>query len=120
MRLPDRGGWLNQRLVDVALPADAAAACAEGGFALEVMGAVLAEVRRIDVLGDLARLRCPLWLVNGELDHFRLQERALLRAAPDGRRRLIPGATHLSSLVRPVAFTRVVLEALDEVDAQGG
>ncbi len=115
-RLPDGGAWLNQRLVDLALPPEGAAACAEGGFALAVMGDLLAEVRRIDVLADLARVRCPVWLVNGSLDHFRLQERAFLRAAPGARRVLVRGATHLSSVVRPVAFTRVLLEALDDLD----
>lgn len=105
--------------MDLALPADAAAACAAGGFALDVMADLLTGVRRIDVLADLRRTQCPVWLVNGGLDHFRLQERAYLRAAPDARLVVLRGATHLSSLVRPVAFTRVVLEALAEVDDGG-
>lgn len=114
-RLPDRGAWLNQALVDRALPPDGAAALAEGGFALDVMVDLLGEVPRLDVLGDLARLRCPVWLVSGRWDHFRAGEGAYLRARPEARRVLVPGATHLVNLVRPVAFTRVVLEALDEL-----
>jgi pimeloyl-ACP methyl ester carboxylesterase len=77
---------------------------------------LLTELRRVDPRADLARTRCPVWLVNGQLDHFRLQERAFAAAAPDARVVTIRGATHLANLVRPVAFTRVLLEALDEVD----
>lgn len=117
-RLPDRGAWLNQRLVDAALPPDSAAALAEGGFALEVMVDLLTAVQRLDPLADLARTRCPVWLVNGQWDHFRLQERRLLAAAPDARLVVVRGATHLVSLVRPVAFTRVLLGALEDVDAR--
>lgn len=117
-RLPDRGAWFNERLVDVALPAEAGAALAEGGYALDVMVDLLAAMLRVDPLADLARTRCPVWLINGQWDHFRLQERRLLAAAPDARLVVVRGATHLVSLVRPVAFTRVLLEALAEVDGR--
>lgn len=117
-RLPDRGAWLNQRLVDTALPPEGALAVAEGGFALDVMVDLLTAVRRTDPLADLARIRCPVWLVNGQWDHFRFQERAFCQAAPDARLITVRGATHLVSVVRPVAFTRVLLEALEEVDAR--
>ncbi|GEN80821.1 lysophospholipase [Actinotalea fermentans] len=117
-RLPDRGAWFNQRLVDLALPPEAGAALAEGGYALDVMVDLLTAIQRVDPLDDLARTRCPVWLVNGQWDHFRMQERRLLAAAPDARLVVVRGATHLVSLVRPVAFTRVLLEALAEVDAR--
>src|SRR5699024_3228248 len=89
---------------------------AEGGFALDVMVDLLTEVRSLRPLEDLSRLRCPVWLVNGQWDHFRSQERAFLRACPTARLVVVRGATHLVNLVQPVAFTRVLLEALDEVD----
>jgi pimeloyl-ACP methyl ester carboxylesterase len=117
-RLPDRGARLNRWLVETALPPDGARDVAAGGFALDVMADLLTAVRRTDPLGDLARIRCPVWLVNGQWDHFRLQERAFLRACPTARLVTVSGATHLVSVVRPVAFTRVLLEALDEVDAR--
>ena len=115
-RLPDRGAWFNQRLVSVALPPDMAQTVAEGGFALEVMVDLLSGVRRMDPVADLGRIRCPVWLVNGQWDHFRLQAEAFRRAAPGARVVTVRGATHLVSLVRPVAFNRVLLEALDEVE----
>lgn len=115
-RLPDGGAWVNQVLVDRLLPAAGAADVGGGGFALEVMGDVLREMRGARPLEDLAQVAAPVWLVNGRFDHFRGEERAFLRACRRGRLVVVPGATHLVSLVRPTRFTRVVLEALDEVE----
>lgn len=117
-RLPDRGARLNQALVDRALPLDGARAAGEGGFALDVMVEMLAAIRTVRPLEDLARVTCPVWIVNGQWDHFRLQERSYLRACPTARLVTVRGATHLVSLVRPVAFTRVLLQTLDVVDAR--
>ena len=117
-RLPDKGAWLNQRLVDATMPREAGLDVAEGGYALDVMEDMLTGIRRVDPLADLARIQCPVWLVNGQWDHFRLQERAYLRAASDARLVIIRGSNHMVSLVRPVAFNRAVLEALAEVDAR--
>ena len=58
----------------------------------------------------------PVWLVNGQFDHFRIEERRMLRAARDGRLVVIPGATHLVSLARPDHFTAVVLGVVAELD----
>ena len=115
-RLPDRGAWLNQTLVDRALPAEAGEALGEGGFALEVMVDLLTAMRTVRPLEDLARIECPVWVVNGAWDHFRTMERAYLRACPTARLVVVPRATHLLNLVRPVAFNRVMLEALEQVD----
>ena len=116
-RLPDRGAWMNQTLVDRALPAEGAGALADGGFALDVMVDLLGAMRFVRPLEDLRRIRCPVWLVNGAWDHFRTQERAFLRAGPTARLVTIPRATHLANLVQPVAFNRAMLEALETVDA---
>lgn len=115
-RLPDRGERLNQVLVDRMLPPSGAAAVAEGGFALDVMVDLLAEMRTLHTLDDLAAVRCPLWIVNGQWDHFRTQERRYVRASPTARLVTVRGASHLVNLVRPVAFNRVLLAALDEID----
>lgn len=115
-RLPDHGAWLNQRMVDLMLPPEMAAVTGEGGFALDVMVDLLAGIRGLDPIADLRRTRSPVWLVNGQWDHFRLQEKRFLAAAPDARLVIVRGASHLVSLTRPVTFTRVLLEALAEVD----
>lgn len=101
--------------MDAVLSATAAADVAAGGFALDVMGDVLGEMRAADPVGDLRRVTAPVWLVNGAYDHFRGEERRFLRACRDGRLVVVPGATHLVSLSRPVGFTRVLLDVVDEV-----
>jgi pimeloyl-ACP methyl ester carboxylesterase len=116
-RLPDRGAWLNQWLVHAALPPEGAQDVAAGGFALEVMVDLLAAMRQTDVIAELGRVACPVWLVNGQWDHFRLQARTFAAATAHARVVTVRGATHLVAVVRPVAFTRVLLEALEEIDA---
>lgn len=115
-RLPDRGRWLNQTMVDLTVPGEAAVDLAAGGFALDVMVDMLKAMRAVRPLEDLRRVRAPVWFVNGQWDHFRLQERAFLAAAPHAERRILRGASHLASLTRPVAYNRALLEALDAVD----
>jgi len=77
---------------------------------------VLREVGALRPTADLRDVECPVWFVNGRYDHFRGEERRFLAAARDGRLVVVPGATHLVSLVRPERFVRVVLEALDELE----
>lgn len=118
-RLPDRGAAVNQALVDRALPVAGALDVAAGGFALDVVGDALRAMRGADPLGDLARIDVPVWLVNGRYDHFRGDERRFLAACRHGRLVVVPGATHLVSLVQPVRFTRILLQLLDDLAAHG-
>jgi pimeloyl-ACP methyl ester carboxylesterase len=114
-RLPDEGARLNQLMVDLALPSAGARDAGAGGFALDVGQDVLRAVLAARPVDDLARLEVPVWLVNGRYDHFRGEERRFLAACLHGRLVVVPGSTHLVSLVAPVRFSRVVLEALDAV-----
>lgn len=119
-RLPDGGSRLNDAMVRRFLSEQAVRDIGAGGYALDVMSAVLAGVADLDPIGALAAARCPVWLVSGRFDHFRGQERAYLRAARASgrpvRHVVVPRARHLVSLDAPVAFSRVLLEALDAVD----
>lgn len=114
-RLPDGGAGLNQALVDRAMTPQAGADLAAGGFALDVMSAILREVGAVDPVRALAAADSPVWLVNGRWDHFRLGERGFLAVARAGgasaRLVVVPGARHLVSLDAPVAFNRVLLDA---------
>ncbi|ROS31485.1 alpha/beta fold hydrolase [Cellulomonas sp. PhB150] len=114
--LPDRGARLNQGLVDRTLPAVGAADVGAGGYALDATVPVLRAMREARPLDDLARIEVPVWVVNGALDHFRGEERRFVGACRDGRLVVVPRATHLVSVVQPVRFTRVLLEALDELE----
>ena len=115
VRLPDEGARLNQLMVDLALPSAGARDAGAGGFALDVGQDVLRAVLAARPVDDLTRLEVPVWLVNGRYDHFRGGERRFLAACLHGRLVVVPGSTHLVSLVAPVRFSRVVLEALDAV-----
>ena len=113
VRTPDHGALLNDLGVRLAVPSAGAADIAEGGYSFDVMVPALAAVGACRPLGDLAALRdrgVPVHLINGRWDHFRLHERRFLAAG--ATRTVIPGATHLVSLVRPVAFNRALLAAL--------
>ncbi|MGW9629922.1 alpha/beta fold hydrolase [Agromyces sp. NPDC055520] len=115
-RMPDRGRWLNDAMARLMLPRRAADDVLAGGVALDVMAPALEAVGRLDPETALATVGVPVWLVNGRFDHFRLDERRMLRAAPDARLAIVPGATHLVSLVKPDEFAAIVLGAVAELD----
>jgi pimeloyl-ACP methyl ester carboxylesterase len=115
-RLPDRGRGLNELTARMFLSPAGVDDVLAGGVALHAMAPVLGSIGRLDVEAALARIDVPVWLVNGRLDHFRIEERRMLRAAPRGRLVIVPGATHLVSLVRPEEFTAVVLGAVAELE----
>jgi pimeloyl-ACP methyl ester carboxylesterase len=115
-RLPDRGRALNDLMARAFLPAPAVEDVIAGGVALDVMAPVLGAVGELDPEAGLAQVDVPVWLVNGRFDHFRIDERRMLRAVRDGRLIVVPGATHLVSLARPEEFTAVLLGAVAELE----
>lgn len=114
-RLPDRGRALNDAMARAFLPPEAVRDLLDGGIALDVMEPALLALARTDPRAALADYPGPVWFVNGGLDHFRLDERRLLEAARDARLVVVPGATHLVSLVDPESFDAAVLGAVAEV-----
>ena len=112
--LPDRGLALNNAVVRAVIrdPVYANDVIA-GGVALEVMHDVLRELRGIRMESALSRIEQPVWLVNGTLDHIRLQERRFLAATRRGTLVHIPRATHMVSLAQPVVFTQLLLDAIN-------
>ena len=119
-RMPDGGAGLNDLMVRRFLPEPAQQDLAAGGMTMSVMSAALEGMAQVDALADVARVDVPIWFVNGRWDHFRGHERRFLAAAREGRLVVVPGATHLVSLVRPVAFNRVLLDLVDEVASEQG
>jgi len=63
----------------------------------------LAHVRDVDV---------PVWLVNGQRDHMRLEEQRYLAAAADAALVVVPRAGHDVNSEAPEAFNRVLGHAL--------
>ena len=66
-------------------------------------------------LADLRRTAVPVWLVNGSRDPLRLDERRYLEARPGARLTVVPRAGHDVNAHAPVAFNRVLLNALHEL-----
>ncbi|MFB9310043.1 pimeloyl-ACP methyl ester carboxylesterase [Agromyces hippuratus] len=115
-RMPDRGRGLNDAMARLFLSPEAVDDVLAGGVALDVMAPALEAVGELDPVGSLAAIDLPVWLVNGRFDHFRFEERRMLRATRDGHLAIIPGATHLVSLIRPDDFAAIVLGAVAELD----
>lgn len=115
-RLPDRGRALNDAMARLVLSRQAVDDVVAGGVALDVMADAVGAVGEFDVERSLGRIDVPVWFVNGRFDHFRLEERRMLRAARDARLVVVPGATHLVSLGRPEHFTAAVLGAVAELE----
>lgn len=116
-RTPDGGEALaaavSSRFLDPQVRGDLEA----GGVAVEAMSSTLRAVAGLDMLGDLARITAPIWFVNGTLDHFRGEERQLLRAAPAATLVHIAGGTHAVPMDRPAQFAGVVREVVAQVGA---
>jgi len=63
-------------------------------------------------LDEVRRLEVPVWLVNGRRDPLRLDERRYRRALPASRLTVVRGAGHDVNSHAPVAFNRVLLDAM--------
>jgi pimeloyl-ACP methyl ester carboxylesterase len=57
----------------------------------------------------LRGLGCPVLLLNGQWDQFRLGVRDVLRVLPTARVQVVPRASHLANLDQPEAFAEAVL-----------
>lgn len=66
-------------------------------------------------LADLRRLEVPVWLVNGQRDPLRLDERRFVAAHPRTRLTVVPRAGHDVNLHAPATFNRVLLAVLQEL-----
>lgn len=118
-RLPDKGRAFNDFAVRLAVrDPQLADDVLRGGVALDVMDDALRELRPIRPIESLRRIKLPVLLVNGTLDHFRMQERAYLRAAPDASLVHLRGATHMVSLTRSKEFTDLLLRKVGRVAAR--
>lgn len=117
--LPDHGLALNNWAVrSIVRDSQLADDVIRGGVATEVMDDALRELRPLRPIQSLRRIPQPVLLVNGTLDHFRMQERAYLRAARDARLVHIRRAPHMVSVTRSREFTDTLLDAVRSVAAE--
>lgn len=101
-----------------ALPRRHARAMVAGGLSCESAPSVVESVRAMRPLASLHAYPGPVWLVNGERDHFRRDERRFLRACRDGRLVVRPGCGHLTSLTDTTELACHVLDAAAVVAAR--
>ncbi|HEX5333061.1 MAG TPA: alpha/beta fold hydrolase [Cellulomonas sp.] len=86
-----------------------------GGDDWSVVTDMLRVLTGYSPLADLRGLDVPVWLVNGRRDPLRLDERRYLGARPGTRLTVVPGAGHDVNSHQPVAFNRILLDALHEL-----
>jgi len=91
-----------------------------GGPDWHVVTDMLTELAGYSPLADLRRTALPVWLVNGRRDPLRLDERRYLEARPGARLTVVPRAGHDVNAHAPVAFNRILFDALHELRSRGG
>ncbi|MEU5211683.1 alpha/beta fold hydrolase [Streptomyces sp. NPDC020742] len=114
-RYPQRADRLSAFAFRRALPGPLARAMVAGGLDCAVVPSVVAAVSVMDPLASLSAYPGPVWLVNGERDHFRRDERRFLRACHQGRLVIRPGCGHLGVLADATAVARQVCDAASVV-----
>jgi len=82
-----------------------------------IVADMLAAMKGHSSLADLRRLLLPVWLVNGQRDILRLEERRYLAALPAATLTVVPNAGHDVNSHAPIAFNRILLDALHELRA---
>ncbi|MFE2227715.1 alpha/beta fold hydrolase [Streptomyces kronopolitis] len=100
------------------LPGPPGEALAAGGLSSRNASSVLTAVCETDTLASLSAYPGPVWLVNGERDHFRRDERQFLAACRDGRLLLLPRCGHLTGLADTKALAGLVRDAAAVVTAR--
>jgi pimeloyl-ACP methyl ester carboxylesterase len=86
-----------------------------GGGTWHVVTDMLTSLDGYSPLADLRRTDVPVWLVNGSRDPLRLDERRYLEANPGAQLTVVPRAGHDVNAHAPVAFNRVLLNALHDL-----
>ncbi|PKI93123.1 alpha/beta hydrolase [Actinomycetales bacterium SN12] len=116
--LPGRGQWLTDRVLAATLPLDTRGDFAAGGYAFDAQDAALSSLAALDLEAALARIRVPLWFVNGQFDQLRVNEALFQRLAPHAELIVVPRASHLVTAMRPSVFNAVLRLALATLDAE--
>lgn len=117
-RLPDRGLWLTERVLEATIPVETRADFAAGGYALDAQSVVLRSLSSLDLMAAVRRIRVPLWFVNGQFDQLRSHERLFRRLAPRAELIVVPRTSHLVTAMRPRVFNAVLDLALATVGTQ--
>lgn len=115
-RLPGRGSWVTERVLERTLPPETRADFGAGGYAYEAQDTALRSLSVLDLLAALRRIRVPLWFVNGQYDQLRINERLFTRVAPHAELIVVPRTTHLVTAMRPQVFNALLNLAITTID----
>lgn len=89
-----------------------------GGGTWNVVTDMLRTMAAYSPLPDIRRLAMPMWMLNGQLDFMRFDERRYLAARPWVRHQVIKRAGHDIHVEVPARYTRFVLDALASLKPQ--
>lgn len=116
---PARMTRINDRVLRRFYAADLIEPVIAGGYYFAPTASAWREVMTHCRPSMLAGVRCPILVLNGQYDQFRLGTKEFLRACPRARVEIIPRASHISNLDQPRAFAEAVLRFARSVDADG-
>lgn len=111
-RLPGRGQWVSERVLDRTLPPETRADFGAGGYAFDAQDVALRSLSVLDLLAALRRIDVPTWFVNGQYDQLRIHERLFTSLVPGAELIVVPRTTHLVTAMRPRVFNAVLDLAL--------
>jgi len=113
--LPRRGQWLTDQVLAATIPLETRADFGAGGYALDAQDVALRSLAALDLATAVARIKVPLWFVNGQYDQLRTHEALFQRLAPQSELIIVPRTTHLVTAMRPRVFNAVLQLALSVV-----
>lgn len=120
---PDGAEWASNVTARWALGAEAAGDIGAGGISVAGQKQALAAMREMDPIADLRTVvdrDIPVAFIQGEWDHFRINERQFREAAgPNARWYRVRRAVHMVSSHRPRAYTAAFLRALETTQVGG-
>jgi pimeloyl-ACP methyl ester carboxylesterase len=106
---PERMTRFNDRLLRRLYPSDLIEPVIADGYYFAPTPAAWREVMERCRPSMLAQVSCPVLVLNGQWDQFRLGVRQVLRVLPDAEVAVVPRASHLANLDQPQAFADAVL-----------
>jgi pimeloyl-ACP methyl ester carboxylesterase len=114
---PARMTRINDRVLHRLYPSERIDPVIDGGYyfapTAAAWNAVMAECRPSMLWG----VACPVLLLNGQYDQFRIGVREVLRACRHAHVEVVRGAGHLANLDRPEAFADALIRFADSVQA---
>jgi non-heme chloroperoxidase len=111
-RLPRRGQYFADLVLDRTLPAETRADFGAGGYAYDTQDVALRSLSVLDLVAALGRIHVPTWFVNGQWDQLRVNERLFTTIVPHAELIVVPRTSHLVTAMRPRVFNAVIDLAL--------